>query len=323
MSDILDSLDEGASGAAAEQVAGVYGEPPVSLVDVPEGAIQFSPTRPGSRALEACSEGVLPGFTMVAPAGTIERRTALALALRATRAGGAVTVLAAKDRGGLRLRRELAAFGCEPAESARRHHRICVTTRPAHLTDLDAALAAGAPRLVEPLDLWSQPGIFSWDRIDPGSALLAPRISALAGAGADLGCGIGFLARHALRSPGVTRLAMVDIDRRAVECARRNVPDPRASALWADLRAGAGEPGSALAGLDFVVTNPAFHEQGAEDRGLGQAFIRAAAAALRRGGHCWLVANRHLPYETLLDDLFADVTVVEERDGYKVFRARK
>lgn len=62
---------------------------------------------------------------------------------------------------------------------------------------------------------------------------------------------------------------------------------------------------------------------GAGQETLGQAFIRAAAGALKRGGVCWLVANRHLPYETVLGELFKEVTPGQEGGGFKVFRARK
>ena len=73
--------------------------------------------------------------------------------------------------------------------------------------------------------------------------------------------------------------------------------------------------------LDFVVSNPPFHDGGAEDRRLGQAFIAKAAAMLRKGGVLWLVANRHLPYERPLAEAFARVRPVADRDGYKVFEA--
>ena len=45
-------------------------------------------------------------------------------------------------------------------------------------TGLDEAIQAGRPRHVDNLALCTQPGIFSWDRLDPGTALLlrpAPR----------------------------------------------------------------------------------------------------------------------------------------------------
>ncbi len=114
----------------------------------------------------------------------------------------------------------------------------------------------------------------------------------LSGRGADLGCGLGILAHAVLASPKVTALALVDNDRRAVEAARRNVGDPRVTVTWADARAADAVPER----LDFVVMNPPFHDGGAEDRTLGQAFIRRAAAALRRAGRTlWLTANTICP----------------------------
>ncbi len=121
-----------------------------------------------------------------------------------------------------------------------------------------------------------------------------------------------------LAGAGVTRLDLVDVDRRAVEAARRNLGDPRAVFHWADAR-----QAPELEGLDFVVTNPPFHDGGAEDRSLGQAFIRRAHAALRKGGTLWLTANRHLPYEGVLTPLFAKVVLKAEAGGFKVYEARR
>ena len=254
---------------------------------------------------------------MAAPPGVLERRYQLALGLKALRPGSELTVLAPKDKGGARLRKELEGFGCAVEETARRHHRICACVRPDTLTGVEPAIAAGGLRFIEALQLWSQPGVFSWDRIDPGSALLASSLPPLCGRGADFGCGVGSLARTVLASPGVTRLSLVDTDRRAVEAARRNLDDPRAELLWADVRR------AELGGLDFVVMNPPFHDGGGEDRTLGQAFIQRAAAALRRDGVLWLVANRHLPYEAVLGQAFARVTPKAEQGGYKVLEARR
>jgi 16S rRNA (guanine1207-N2)-methyltransferase len=165
----------------------------------------------------------------------------------------------------------------------------------------------------------TQPGVFSWNRIDPGSALLAQCLPALSGVGADLGCGIGYLALKLLADAAVAKLILVDIDRRAIACATANLVDPRVELRWADVRAGLDD----LADLDFVVMNPPFHAAGEQDHGLGQAFIRRAASALRPGGLCWLVANRHLPYEATMAPLFSRVTLVRDQSGYKVFEARR
>lgn len=300
-----------------EFLTGIYGAPPTHLVDTPNGARQLSPLYPAADDLSAATPGAYSNIVMLAPAGTLERRYVLGQALAALSPGGALIVIAPNDSGGARLGKELAAFGCVVDETIKSHHRICVVRRPQHLTGVDEALVAGAPRLVEAIGFWSQPGIFSWDRIDPGSALLASRLPQLAGCGADYGCGIGYLARTVLQSNAVNRLDLVDIDRRAVEAARRNVADARAHLHWADATGG----DLALASLDFVVMNPPFHDAGAEDKGLGQAFIGQAAKALRTGGVCWLVANRHLPYEAALSAAFRSVRLDHEAGGFKIFEA--
>lgn len=300
------------------QVA-VYGAPPPALAEIPAGALQLSPLSPGSTAQEALADASLDEITMLAPPGTVERRYAIAQALRALKPDGRLLVMAPKDRGGTRLAGDLTLLGAAFGETAKRHHRLCQVTRPADLSAVQATVAEGAPRLDPALGLWTQPGVFSWDRIDPGTALLSDALPPLAGKGADLGCGLGLLAQKVLASKAVTDLALVDIDRRAIDAVRRNVDDPRVTVHWADLRG--VEP--ALVDLNFVVMNPPFHDAGAEDRALGAVFIRRAAGMLKKGGICWLVANRHLPYEKTLAEHFSHVTPRGEGGGYKVYEARK
>ena len=295
----------------------LYGRPP-AVFDPPGTATQVSPLIPGSTPLEDVAPGSVDEIMIYAPPGVLERRYTLALALKALKVGGRLDAMAAKDKGGARLKKELEGFGVGVGESAKAHHRRCVVIRPETLTGIDEAITAGAARLVEGLEAWSQPGVFAWDRIDAGSLLLAQTAPVLKGAGADLGCGYGALATVVLGSPAVTALRLIDLDRRAVDAARKNVTDPRARFEWADARTleGAGD-------LDFIVTNPPFHDGGAEDRRLGQAFIQKAAAMLGKGGVLWLVANRHLPYEADLNAAFKRVTKVADAGGYKVYEAVK
>ena len=193
----------------------------------------------------------------------------------------------------------------------------------------DAALASAwraldAPRPILDGRYLSRPGVFAWDRIDPASALLAEHLpGSLAGHGADLGAGWGFLASRVLeRCPGVQALDVVEAEARALDCARANL-EAQASRvaldfLWHDVTAGL--PGR----YDFIVTNPPFHVLRGDARpDVGRAFIAAAADALRPGGALWLVANRQLPYEEVLADRFASLREVARGGGFKVIHAVK
>ncbi|MFN3879343.1 MAG: class I SAM-dependent methyltransferase [Brevundimonas sp.] len=302
----------------------LYGRPPV-VFDPPGDATQTSPLIPDSAALEALEAqeaGSADTIMIYAPPGVLERRYVLALALRALKVGGRLDVMAPKDKGGSRLGKELKAFGVEVAETAKAHHRRCIVFKPETAEGLDAAIdaaiAAGGPQFVPGLEAWSQPGIFAWDRIDAGSALLAEHLPPMKGEGVDLGCGYGALSIVVLRSPAVTKLKLVDLDRRAIRAARENVTDERAKVWWSDARTL-----EAKGDKDFVVSNPPFHDGGAEDRRLGQAFIRKAAELLKKGGVAWVVANRHLPYEAELNAAFKRVRLVAEAGGYKLFEAVK
>lgn len=134
--------------------------PDLECVAVPVGALQYSPLIPGSAVLEDVESASLAGMIMVAPPGTVERQYALALSLRALQPGAPLTVIAPKAKGGNRIAKELEAFGCTVEGSSRRHQRICQTACP-QTSDaetnarIDAAIAAGAPRFVDAMKLWS------------------------------------------------------------------------------------------------------------------------------------------------------------------------
>lgn len=295
----------------------LYGQADHDLAPTASDALQLSPFMVGASDIASEPDESFNAIAVRAPAGAVERRFVLAQALRVLAPGARLTAFAPKDRGGLRLKKELEALGCEVGESARRHNRICVVVRPAQIKGLDEAIKAGAPRRISENGLWTQPGVFSWDRLDAGTNALLQVLPEFSGVGADFGSGIGILALNVLASAKVTRLTLVELDQRAVEVSKRNVTDPRAAIVWGDARQ------TELKDLDFVVSNPPFHEGGGEDKALGQAFITSAAGVLRKGGVLWIVANRHLPYEAILGENFSKVRLVGEGGGYKVFEARK
>ncbi len=297
----------------------VYGFPIPELASVPDDARQCSPLVPEAAALEDCPDASQDEVIIAAPPGSQERRYVLAQALRCLKPGGRLVAMAPNKLGGQRLKSELEALNCQPAITSKSHHRIAVCKRPAEIDDLKQSIEDNGARLDEDLGLWTWPGVFSWNRPDPGSLRLIDALPDLAGRGADLGTGLGLLAHRVLQSDTVTELTLIDLDRRAVEMAWRNVGDDRIKVKWADVR----KLGDTLTGLDFIVMNPPFHETGVEDKGLGRAFIKQAARMLRPGGVMWMVANRHLPYEDVLSQSFKSSKSAVEDGGYKIIEAHR
>lgn len=166
---------------------------------------------------------------------------------------------------------------------------------------------------------WTAPGVFSADGIDLASALLVDALPDKLGKHVcDLGAGWGFLSAHILTREGVEAVHLVEAGHMALECARRNVTDPRALFHWAD-----ATDWSPDHKIDTVVMNPPFHAGRAAEPQIGQAFVASAARLLTPQGHLWMVANRHLPYEAELKTRFAQVDEVGGDARFKLFHASR
>ena len=166
----------------------------------------------------------------------------------------------------------------------------------------------------------TQAGIFSESKIDKGSLELVPHLAGkLKGVGADLGAGWGYLAQQALdANSAITNLNLIEAHVGALNCAKLNVTDERATFTWADATT-LGANGT----LDFVITNPPFHQSRKADPALGQRFIESAARLLKPTGKLFMVANRQLAYEATLDASFRNVERLSQSSQYKCFFARK
>ncbi|MEM7720038.1 MAG: methyltransferase [Pseudomonadota bacterium] len=162
------------------------------------------------------------------------------------------------------------------------------------------------------------PGVFSADRIDPGSAALIEALpNTLGGHVVDLGAGWGVLADAAF-ARGAASVDLVEADHVALSAARQNITNAAAQFHWADARTFRPETQP-----KHILCNPPFHTSRAADPALGQAFIKNARAILSRHGTLWLVANRHLPYERVLEEAFASLETVDQTAGYKIIRAER
>ena len=160
-------------------------------------------------------------------------------------------------------------------------------------------------------------GVFSADAADPASRLLLSVLPRLTGTVADLGAGWGFLTRNLTEMP-TKHVIAVEADHRAIEIARVNVPSDKVKFVWVDATAWRADRA-----LDTVVMNPPFHNFGKADPGIGIDFIKSAVRSLKPQGDCYIVANRHLPYEQTLNELFQNVSEVTKDNRFKVLYASK
>lgn len=257
---------------------------------------------------------------LLPPRQRLAARASLARALQACTAGGQVVVAVPNNEGAKSIEGDAKQLGALSGSLSKYHCRVFWLAADHVDTELLNAWAAlDAPRQL-PGGWVSAPGVFAWDRIDAASRLLAEHLpSHLHGEVADFGAGWGYLAREVLASNAqVSGLQLFEADSRALDCARQNLSHASVPVQfhWHDITQGVD------ARFDAIVCNPPFHAHDRSDRPeLGQRFIAAAAAALKPGAALWLVANRHLPYESTLASGFASVTVHAQRDGYKVMEA--
>lgn len=240
--------------------------------------------------------------------------------------GGILLVSQHNDAGGKRCQQYLVEVAGEVQAMSKHHSRVFWAVKddakPWKADLLEQWRQGAAMRRVLDGRFWSRPGLFSWNRIDEGSELLAKHLPTnLAGNVADLGCGWGYLSDFLLRNcHDIDTLDIYDADADCFECIRRNlglVPTRvKAKPHWQDVTAGIGNTR-----FDVIVMNPPFHEGKHADALIGLKFIATAAQALRTAGQLWLVANRQLPYENLLNETFAHVEKITETGAFKVVHA--
>lgn len=250
----------------------------------------------------------------------------LAHGMSLVKEGGRLIVSLHNDWGAKRFEKALTSVTGNTEMLSKHHCRVFWSTKTnrLHVPTLEAWAADGALQRVMDGRYWSKPGLFSWDRIDQGSELLAKHLPEdIAGDVADLGSGWGYLSEQLLlKCHDVRSLDCFEADRDALEAARRNLGllpvKTRPRLRWHDVTGGIDRMK-----YDVVISNPPFHEGRMADPHLGGKFIAAAAAGLRSCGQFWLVANRQLPYEHLLDEAFESHHIVVEDNLYKVMHAAR
>ncbi|MFP6654221.1 MAG: methyltransferase, partial [Myxococcota bacterium] len=171
------------------------------------------------------------------------------------------------------------------------------------------------------------PGVFSAKRLDVGSQALLQVLARYAGHKppkriVDLGCGTGVLGIAAATLWPETEVWLVDGDRRAVECAQKNIErlnlTDRCRVCWWDAK----EP-ALDSRFDLALVNPPFHQRGMEvDFGPAMALFDSLHGWLRPSRRALIVANRKLPYEVPLENL-GELEILQSSGGYKLLSLKR
>ena len=267
---------------------------------------------------------------MEAPAGRKFARRWLALAGHALKPGGQLYVAGPKAEGIESIIADAKALcGQSSILAYRDHNRVAVATlvegytppewarepgiAPGTWAEASVNLAGTRTRIA------SLAGIFSYDRLDAGTAFLLDNAQFRPGERVlDTGCGWGALGIAAARA-GAAQVDLIDNSLLAVAAAGRNIADlglDNARVLPSDaLTAVAGER------YDLIVTNPPFHTGKAVDYDAAGAFIAGARELLAPRGRLVLVANAFIRYERAMQETFGSVETIAENDRYHVLQS--
>ncbi len=269
-----------------------------------------------------CPEGSFTAALIRMPRQREEGLALLTQSWEKLEEGGILVAAAANDCGGGRLEKDMLSW-CPALQSTAKHRCRIVWAIKDRTSSPPASWYDGISlRKHERTDLWTLPGLFSWDRIDPATTLLLNHIpEQKTGSFADLGCGYGAISVEILkRNPECQSLVCIDADARALQSCRRNIEEMscmvNVTYQWHDMMQSAGG-----IKVDYVIMNPPFHRDRIESIALGQTFMLRAKEMLRPGGSLLMVANSHLPYEDHLRHLFKTIEKRYEGNGFKIYQA--
>jgi 16S rRNA (guanine1207-N2)-methyltransferase len=243
----------------------------------------------------------------------------VAQALERTVPGGLIVVAGGKDDGIASLRKAVGDLVELDGYLPKYHGGVFWLHRPADIQAASALRASNPSRLIDGR-FRTAPGMFSYEKIDPGSRFLVESLPGdLHGQVADFCAGWGYLsAEIAGRFPAVTGIDLYEADFESLEAAKANVgaDGTELGFFWVDLMA---EPVERR--YDTIVMNPPFHRGRAAEPEVGASIIRAAARALKPSGRLFMVANRQLPYEATLASAFASHAELARDGAFKVLTA--
>jgi 16S rRNA (guanine1207-N2)-methyltransferase len=264
---------------------------------------------------------------MVVPKGRDFARAQLWSALKALRPGGKLYIAGPSDGGAKTVLTDAAVlFGSSTTVNYKRRHRIGVAIRPEVIPDypwghdpmLMQQQTINAPGGA--VEITTMPGVFSWQHLDDGTALLLEELNVQADQDVlDVGCGNGIIGVVAAKQ--AKSVMMIDDNLLAIRCARSSIAanqlgnaDVLASDVYNEV---VGQQ------YDLIVSNPPFHKKFDVNTNVAYRMIRGAKAMLRGGGRLVIVANAFLNYEQVMSENFAKTRVITRNNRFIVIEGRK
>lgn len=173
--------------------------------------------------------------------------------------------------------------------------------------------------------LLSKPGLFGWNKVDAGSALLIEQLKQLSplpnplNSCIDLGCGYGYLTIAAASldiCKNINHWTLTDNNAAALQLAQQNLQHNQLHGEV--IAADAGKNIQVKA--DLLLCNPPFHQGFGIDGDLTDKFLLSAKQLLAPRGMALFVVNQFIPLERKASGLFSEVTLVIDNGSFKVIR---
>lgn len=168
--------------------------------------------------------------------------------------------------------------------------------------------------------------VFSRDRLDAGARFFLSQFGQLPDVQSvvDLGCGNGVLGIAYQRAFEHSEICFVDESFMAIESARAGYEQQFGEKGHnARFIVNDGLSGFSEESVDLILCNPPFHQQHAIAEQSAHAMFVESERCLRRQGELWVVANRHLRYQTILKRLFGRCSVAKPGPRFNLYRASK
>jgi 16S rRNA (guanine1207-N2)-methyltransferase len=175
------------------------------------------------------------------------------------------------------------------------------------------------------LQLLSKPGLFGWNKIDAGSALLIEQLKLLSprqtplNKCVDLGCGYGYLSIAAAGldiCDSINHWTLTDNNAAALTLARQNLLNHQ---LIGDVIAADAGKGINIK-ADLLLCNPPFHQGFGIDGDLTDKFLQCAKRLLAPEGTALFVINQFIPLERKAAPLFSKINLLIDNGSFKVIQ---